>query len=153
MELLVVVVAMGVLALMALPKMTPVRERQALRGARGELVATIEAARAAALQRGRRAQVIVAPAPALNPNQVSATMNDGTGFVVVATTDLRQEYGVTLSVRGAAESGPITFDGRGLANPRLNAVGARYVLTSARGQRDSVCVSNLGLLLPPGCLP
>jgi hypothetical protein len=130
-----------------------VRERQALRGARGELVATIEAARAASLQRGRPAQVIVAPAPSLNPHQVSATMNDGTGFVVVATSDLRREFGVTLAVRGAAAGGPITFDGRGLANPRLGAAGARYVVTSAGGQQDSVCVSNLGLLLPPGCLP
>jgi hypothetical protein len=45
----------------------------------------------------------------------------------------------------------IAYDSRGLASPRLGHV-ARDVI--ARGaHRDSVCVSNLGMILPRGCTP
>jgi hypothetical protein len=58
---------------------------------------------------------------------------------------------VTVTAADLADS-VISFDARGLANPRLGADGARWVI--ARGTRkDSVCVSNFGMILPRGCTP
>jgi len=147
-ELLICLTLVGVLAALAGPPLAGLRGAQAVRGARGEVVATIEAARAAAVQRGRPARVVV------RGNTMRALVDDGTtaGFVVVATADLHKEYGVVVSTGVRADT-LIYFDARGLANPRLGR-DARYVVQSVAGpQRDSVCVSNLGLLLPPGCVP
>jgi Tfp pilus assembly protein FimT len=147
-ELLIVLALAAIAGSLAGPSMRGLRGGQAVRGARGEVVATIEAARAAALQRGRLAWVV------RSGNVLRAVVDTGgpTGRVVVATADLRQLYRAELSTAAAADDS-VTFDGRGLANPRLGRT-ARYVIRAiGTAQADSVCISNLGLLLPPGCLP
>ncbi len=147
-ELLICMALMATLAALAGPSMTGMRGANAVRGARGEVLATIEAARAAALQRGRRARVEV------RGNTMVALVDDGSakGFVVVATADLKREYRVELATAVPADT-MVTFDPRGLAAPRLGHVARFVVRSTAGGARDSVCVSNLGLLLPPGCAP
>lgn len=148
-ELLICLVLVGVLAALAGPPMAGLRGAQAVRGARGEVIATIEAARAAAVQRGRRARVEV------HGDRMRALVDDSTasGYLVVATADLREEYGAVLTTGVPADT-LLYFDARGLANPRLGRTAARYVVQAVAGSsRDSVCVSNLGLLLPPGCVP
>jgi prepilin-type N-terminal cleavage/methylation domain-containing protein len=148
-ELLITVVLVGVLAGLAGPRVVAIRGGQALRGARGEVVATIEAARAAALQRGRPAWVA-----RRDDTLVAATMDETVGTrVVVATADLYALYGTTLRTAAPADDS-VAFDGRGLISPRLARASARYLL-QARGtpMRDSVCVTPAGLLLPPGCVP
>jgi prepilin-type N-terminal cleavage/methylation domain-containing protein len=148
-ELLVALALVGLLAALAGPRVVALRGGQSLRGARGEVVATIEAARAAALQRGRDAWVV-----RRDDTLVAATVDESqAGRVVVATADLHRLYGTTLRTAVPADDS-ITFDGRGLADPRLDRPLAVYRL-QARGSsmRDSVCVTRLGMLLPAGCVP
>lgn len=147
-ELLIVFAVIGALVSLAAPSAAGLRGGQAVRGARGEIVATVEAARGAAIQRGKPAWLV------RKGNTLVAVAEDGTaeGYTVVATADLNALYGVTLTTPGAPAV--LKFDARGLANPRLTTDVARYVVAAAgTTQRDSVCVSRLGLLLPRGCAP
>jgi type IV fimbrial biogenesis protein FimT len=150
-ELLITLVVAGAIALVAVPRFAALRGGQAVRGARGEVVSTIEAARAAALQRGRLAWVVRS-----GNRVVAATVDeDARSRVVVATADLARLYSVTVRTADPADDS-ITFDGRGLATPRLvrAAPYARFIVSSADGRfRDSVCVTSLGMILPPGCVP
>ena len=147
-ELLICLVLAATLAGLAGPSFGAIRGGQAVRGARAEVVAVVEAARAAALQRGRMARVQVVG------NTLTALVEDGStaGFVVVSSSDLGREYQVRV-LPGVPEDALFYFDGRGLASPRLGRTAKLVVEARAGGQRDSVCVSNLGLLLPPGCVP
>lgn len=147
-ELLICLALAGALAALAGPRVVALRGGQAVRGARGEVVAVVEAARAAALQRGRTARVEV------RRDMLRALVDDGSsaGFVVVSTADLGREYAVRV-LTGVPADTLVFFDGRGLASPRLGRTARLIVQARAGGQRDSVCISNLGLLLPPGCVP
>jgi prepilin-type N-terminal cleavage/methylation domain-containing protein len=147
-ELLITLVLVATLAALAGPKVTALRDGQSVRGARAEILSTLEAARSAAIQRGTFAWVRV------RGSTIVALVDDGsaTGLRVVATAPLDTLYRVTLTTGIAADT-MVRFDGRGLTNPRLNRTSARWIVTARSGLRDSVCVSNLGLLLPPGCLP
>lgn len=147
-EVLIVLAVASILAVMMGPSVSGLRGAQAVRGARGEIVAVIEAARGAALQRGRLARLEVR-----RDDTLVAIADDGSaaGYQVVATANLHKVYGVALDTSAAPSQ--LWFDGRGLANPRLAST-ARYVVTyRATKQTDSVCVSRMGLLLPRGCGP
>ena len=136
----------GVLLAAAGPRLGVVRSGQNVRSARVELAAVVDAARGAAIQRGRPARFILRGDTAL------AIVDDGSvgGFQVVRTAALGAMYKVDIAPRTTADS-VVTFDGRGLARPRLGRI-ARFVISSTRTvQRDSVCVSSLGLLLPREC--
>ena len=149
-ELLITLVLVGVVVTLAGPRIGALRAGQAVRGARGEVVATIEAARAAALQRGRPAWVV-----RRGNTLVAATVDENSASrVVVATADLERMYGATLRTAVPADDS-VTFDGRGLAAPRIarEVPFARYIVRAGGGAfRDSVCVTSLGLILPPGCV-
>ena len=54
-----------------------------------------------------------------------------------------------LTLATAADS-LVAYDGRGFANPRLLRV-ARVIITKGTA-KDSVCVTNLGQVLPRGCV-
>lgn len=145
-EVLIVLTLLGVLMAATRPFLVRARDGWAVRAARQEVAATVDAARGAALQRGRSARVQVVG------NALRAVVDTGAGFgsalEVLRSPDLRREYGIALSVATAADT-LLQFDGRGLASPRLGRT-ARIRLTG-RTLRDSVCVSNLGLLLPKAC--
>jgi prepilin-type N-terminal cleavage/methylation domain-containing protein len=150
-ELLITLAVLSVVTAISIPRIAAVRGANAVRGARGEVVATVEAARAAAIQRGRRAWI------RRNGNVLTAETTDENAArrVVVATARLDELYGALLSTADPGDD-LITFDGRGLLNPRLpNGRVARYRVAAkgSPGQRDSVCVSAIGMLLPPGCVP
>jgi hypothetical protein len=74
-------------------------------------------------------------------------------MLVLRVANTKQSYGVALTV--PANRDVLVYDARGFANPRLVAAGgstagATYVL--ARGAaRDSVCLNDLGMILPRGC--
>jgi type IV fimbrial biogenesis protein FimT len=143
-ELLIVVVMMSVLVALGMPKLGAVRGAQQVQAARAEVASTVEAARSAAIQRGVSARVVT------RGNTLIAIADDTVGgFRVVQTAELDREYGVTLTVATPADT-EVRFDGRGLANPRLGRL-ARWVVRVQSGQADSVCVTNVGLLLPRGC--
>lgn len=142
MEILIVVVIGGILALIAAPRISEARNTANLVSAREQLSAAVSTARAAAIQKG---EPVTLRFTAAGP---SATMLGRTGTVlrIVPPVDLRAVYGVTVS----ASTDSIRFDSRGLAAPKLRGR-AVFRLTGAAGGVDSVCVGLLGQIMPRGC--
>jgi prepilin-type N-terminal cleavage/methylation domain-containing protein len=150
-ETMIVVAVAGILTMLAGPRIRSFREQSAVRAARQELTATIEAARASALQRGRTSRVFVSGDSAVavvdtGPPGLAATGSK----VVLAPPSFRRTYGVQVTLGNPGDTAVI-YDGRGVASPRLGRV-AKYIV-ALRTSRDSVCVSSLGNILPRGCAP
>jgi prepilin-type N-terminal cleavage/methylation domain-containing protein len=149
-ELLITVIMVAIIASIATPKLARSRDSYAVRAARRELVATAEAARSAAIQRGRPSYLIV------RGNTVLALVDTVTGgsaairYPVRPATALDALYKVQLSLATPADS-MIVYDARGFANPRLSRI-ARIRITG-RLIKDSLCLTNFGQILPQGCTP
>lgn len=142
-ELLVVMALLVGLTMMAAPKISSARERSSLSSARQQLTATVAAARAAAVQKGRPSQLRV------KNGVVSVWAADMAGNVQVVTqTSYATEYGVTLTLANASDT-LITFEPRGFS--RRMATPPRFVLQRG-AMKDSVCLTVLGKLLPRGCV-
>lgn len=149
-EMMIVVIAMAVIAALATPKISGFRSRAQLNSARQQMAATVDAARSAAIQRGRPAWV------------------RRVGNRLIAEVDTAPR-GVTAPVMRVMVAGPmdtlfnavidsptphdtaVRWDGRGFAMPRP-AQTIRFVVTNKAG-RDSVCISRVGIILPRRCLP
>ncbi len=141
-ELLIVIVISGMLAMFAAPRISEARNAANLVSAREHLSAAVSTARAAAIQKGEPGTLrFTAAGP-------SATIRNRTGaeFHVVPPMDMRTVYGVTVS----ASTDSIRFDSRGLAAPKLRGR-AVFRLTGTAGGADSVCVGLLGQIMPRGC--
>lgn len=150
-ELLITFAIGAIVTAIATPAFSKARDRYSVRGARQELVATVEAARAAAVQRGRTSYFKVRGNTVLAVVDTAPPGGAVTGqYTVVADRPLDRGYNVVLTLATPADS-QVTFDARGFANPRLGRmVRVRIV---GRTFRDSVCLSNFGQLLPAGCVP
>jgi Tfp pilus assembly protein FimT len=150
-ELLLTLAVAGLMLVIAAPRARAFREASSVRGARQELATAIEAARAAALQRSRPARVSIATSGVLVTVDTGAPGAPATGrYTVLGPLRLDTAFAATVTAAVPGDT-VITYDARGLASPRLGHV-ARYIV--ARGtHRDSVCVSNLGMILPRGCAP
>ncbi len=150
-ELLLTIAVAGLMLVIAAPRARAFREASSVRGARQELATAIEAARAAAMQRSRPARVRIATAGVLVTVDTGAPGAPSTGrYTVLGPLRLDSAFSATVTAAFPADS-VIAYDARGLASPRIGHV-ARYVV--ARGaHRDSVCVTNLGMILPRGCAP
>jgi len=149
-ELLITIAMAGIIASMAGSPLKRGRDAYAVRGARQEIGATIDAARAGAVQRGRTGRFVVRGNAVLAIVDTTATAGGqvvGT-FTVLAPQDLKTAYGVTLTLATPADT-LVAYDGRGFANPRLMRM-ARVIITKGSA-KDSVCVTNLGQVLPRGC--
>jgi prepilin-type N-terminal cleavage/methylation domain-containing protein len=148
-ELMIVLAIAGILMLVGAPRVRALRSASAVRAARLEVATVAEAARAAAIQRGRPARIafrnntLIATVDTSPPNApLSAEM------VTLAIQRLDVTYGVTLS-HGAPADTVVAYDARGFANPRRAQDAKLYVARG--GVRDSVCISVVGLILPRGC--
>lgn len=148
-EVLIAIAIAGILAMIVAPNTRAFRDRASVRAARQEIVATIDAARAAALQRGRTARFVVRGDSALAVVDTGPPGLAATGSrVVLAPESVRRQYGVSLRVRTDGDT-LLAYDSRGLANPRLGRT-ARYIIVG-RWATDSVCVTSLGTILPRRC--
>ena len=150
-ELLLVIAVAGIMIAIAGPRFRAFREGASVRGARQELATAIEAARGAALQRSRTARVRIRTDSLLVTVDTGAVGAAATGrYTVLGPLRLDSSFIVTVTPADPADT-IISYDARGLANPRIGHV-ARFIVR--RGTRkDSVCVSNLGMILPRGCAP
>jgi prepilin-type N-terminal cleavage/methylation domain-containing protein len=143
-ELLIVIVIMGVLAAVAIPKLTAVKDRNGVESVREQLVSTVTVARSAARQRSMRSAVRI------DGNTLSAwTFSPTTGDTVwlVQPSDLNAESGVHIETADAG-SALIEFDTRGFAN-RADSV--RVWRLRAGTRVDSVCIGPLGHLYKRNC--
>ena len=144
-ELLLVMVIMGVVFALVVPRMTVVRDRTALRAAKQQFTAAVSATRAAATQKGKNATMTM----------VGSTIGvrvrsglAGTLTRVLCPLRLDQTLGVTLTPIGGAPN-VIEYDTRGLLAPVPDGI-LRYQL-SREGLADTVCISRAGLIRPKGC--
>jgi prepilin-type N-terminal cleavage/methylation domain-containing protein len=148
-EVLITIAIGLILMSFAGPSLGRARDRFAVQAARREIAATVEAARAASVQRGHAARFfvrthsVVAIADTAAPGQPTS----GT-LVVLAPRSFDQAYGVKLSLAYSTDTA-IVFDARGFANPRLNHV--MRIAIVGRSTRDSVCISSFGQVLPANC--
>ena len=150
-ELLITIAVAGIMMAIAAPRARAFREGASVRGARQELATAIEAARGAAIQRGRTARVHLRTDSLLVTVDTGAPGAAASGrYRVLGPLRLDSAFTVTLTPADSRDT-VIAFDARGLANPRP---GHTVRLVVARGLRkDSVCVTNLGMILPRGCTP
>ena len=148
-EVLVTIAIGMILMAVAAPSLGRARDRHAVQAARREITATLEAARAASVQRGHparfyvRGNAVFAIADTAAPGQPTS----GT-LVVLAPQNFYKAYGVKLSLAVNGDTA-IAFDARGFANPRIGHV-ARIAVVG-RQTRDSVCISSFGQILPADC--
>ena len=146
-ELLVVISIMGILTLIAMPKIRSFRSGNNLRSAKAQVASSLSTARAAAIQKSRQAVFVVRG----NNLAVVVDTSNAAGIqamVVLSSVPLDDRYSATIAVRSAADS-MVTYDSRGFG---ATGSGSRavFVLT-VQGLRDSVCVSQLGLINKTGC--
>jgi prepilin-type N-terminal cleavage/methylation domain-containing protein len=144
-ELMLVMVIMTLLTLMSLPKFGALRERSKINSAMQRLESSIAAARAAAIQKGRNAQVIISN----NSVLVKVTTNAaGATATVIPAVNFYTEYGVTFSY-GTPTDSLLTYNARGFMSPTLTyAVKIRLQSTT---RSDSICTTVAGQLMKRGC--
>lgn len=144
-ELLIVVAIAGTLFALAVPKIAGARDGAAKRAARQELSAAFAATRAAALQKGKTATLTL--------TSTSATVAVLSGMAATSTTVYGPiRFNTTLNATIEAMGGSptsISYNARGLLTP-TPAGTLRYKVTVGT-QRDTVCLSPAGIILPKGC--
>jgi prepilin-type N-terminal cleavage/methylation domain-containing protein len=151
-EMMVVMAVAAILALLAGPKIVGMRERASLNAARQQLAATVDAARSAAIQRGRRATVrrsgsrLIAEVDTAQRGQAPQMMQ------VMVAGPFDSIYHVRMQLTGGSATDTlVTWDGRGFLMPR-RTTDAHFIVQNPAG-RDSVCVSKIGVILPRRCMP
>jgi len=151
-ELMVVFSILGIITLVAIPRIKNFRAGSNMRSAKAQVASSIATARAAAIQKGRFARFIVrgnrltveVTADTSHTAGVVATGN----MIILSNIPLDDRYGVNMTIRAAADS-LIRFDARGFGFTGSTGR-ATYVLTGS-GVTDSVCVSPVGLIMKTGC--
>lgn len=146
-ELMVVLVLVGGLTALALPKAATMREQSNIKAAKQQLAATIASARAAAVQKGTPARFRV------STNSVTALVPNAPGDTtfVIPARDLNKLFGVTVSMRTPSVDSVLVFEPRGFVTPRLNQA-AMYIVTSGT-RADTICVGIIGQIMTRSCLP
>ena len=147
-ELMIVVVIVGLLSMLALPKFVVVRDQQNVAGARARIESGVATARAAAIHKGRVSLFL------LSGNVMAVwTQNPTTGVwqQQLSPSNLNVVYpGVQIQIGGPGQQ-YVYYEPRGItwsaAKPPSTLVFRVVGLT----RRDSVCVSRQGQILPRGC--
>ena len=124
-ELLIVIVVLGVMATMGVPRVRGALLKQNVRSARVAAVSQVVKARSVAVQRGCRGVVHLRDTGAI---WVTACQTTGAGVDTLGSVDnLRDRYGVTLS----STRDSVQFDPRGLSvgNQSASIVVANAVAT------------------------
>jgi prepilin-type N-terminal cleavage/methylation domain-containing protein len=141
-ELLIVVVIVGIVALVTVPRGHDMLVRNSVRSAKQEVAATLAVAKNSAIHNGRIARFV------RNGNVVHARLEIGTQWDTLGAPN-----NMMSSHRVHVESNPdtIRFDPRGFA---LGINGAYQTVRVSRGTvRDSVCVTRFGRIITEGrCL-
>ncbi len=144
-EMLLVVVIVGVIMALAVPKFTVVREQSTVRSSRLMLASAFSAARSAAVQKGQPSTLMI------NESVVHVTVLSGLG---------RQPVTVLGPMRFDASAGgaaltpldgvtKVTYDPRGMITPALDGI-IRFEVATGNAS-DTLCVSASGHIMPRDC--
>jgi type II secretion system protein H len=140
-ELLIVIVIVGILTMVALPKVGTANRSNAVHSASRKTVAYLSQARSLAIQNGRAARFVV------NGNKILVRIvgADGSTPTTVGQQDLGKEFKVTITTVPApstATEDSVIFDPRGLA--QFGGPQYRRFQISRDGMTDTVCVYGFG---------
>ena len=134
-EMLIVMVLIGIVTAISLPKLANTTDDLAVRSARQEVGSYLSQARALAIQNGRMGRFI------RSGNTIRIALDNASGqTIVLASQDLGVGNGVTLV---ASPSDTVAFDPRGVLTTDASASSPK-VLISRNGIADSVCVVGRG---------
>ncbi|MBL0938680.1 MAG: type II secretion system protein [Gemmatimonadaceae bacterium] len=145
-ELVVTIMLVALVALLAIPPIQMLKERTALQAARRQLMAGFDAARAAAMQKGKVSTV------SLRSSRLNVTALSGlTGNTVriLGPLDFSISFGATVTPIGGSPDS-IVYDARGLSTPI--GTGTRRYRLAVGGRADTICVSAAGLVLNRQCV-
>jgi len=139
-ELAIVIVLVGILATIAMPRLTQASAALTVRSAKQEVAALMAVARSTAIETGRPAWFI------RSGNTVSvAVQPNGVGALTTTTaTDLDAEHGITVH----ASFDTVRFDPRGIADVNDGKVS---IVVSKAAASDSVCILGLGRIAIKDC--
>ncbi len=140
-----VVVVLGLMMAMALPKIAELKSRSSLRAARQGLSALFAATRAAAVQKGKVATLTLSGTTA---SVVVLSGLQGQPVTIMGPVRFDQQFGATLTAMASAPM-TIRYDARGLVTPATVTI-TRYRL-SVGSTSDTVCVNGVGLVMLKGC--
>lgn len=136
-EILIVIAIMGIMTMLALPKMGNMNDRNQMRSAKDGIAAKLSAARAAAIATGRQSKFYIE-----GDSMRVTTFSGATETAKGTTVYLSRQFGVTLLSPNIS----IVFDGRGMTSNSGSIVKfQRNALT------DSLCISPIGLVNRHGC--
>jgi len=138
--MLVVLVLMGILMSIALPKFGAIRDKAAVSSAKQKLIGYLATTRAAAIRQSSTATF------RLWNNNVSATVTqaNGSALSLGSAEHLDKTHGVVVTRGTGVVQDVLTYDSRGvMASPLL--LPYTYVVTR-NNVKDSICVSRLGLI-------
>ncbi|MBI4500279.1 MAG: type II secretion system protein [Gemmatimonadetes bacterium] len=139
-EVLTVMVMVGIIVAMGIPKFGTTMARQNVRGAR-QLITTMHSrARNSAITRGRSTKLLIR-----NGNLVILSANPVTGAVdTVGKTaeDVASRYSVTFSVNPSTRD-TLYFDARGMGTE----ASATTIYVSKSGFADTISISALGRII------
>lgn len=143
-EVIIVIVIIGVLAGMSLPKLAKMRDKTKVYAATERFTRSVFAARQAAIQRGKHAYF------RSKSNKiwviVDTTGTNSDSVIVNTTLDLSTQYGVTVTPSTLVS---IEYDPRGIATQTAKQ---NFGFThTASGYVDSLCVSKLGNTIRDRC--
>ena len=136
-EILIVMVIMGIVAMMSLPKIGHMNDRNQMRSAKDGISAKLAAARAAAIATGRQSKFYVE-----GDSMRMTTFSGATETAKGATVYLSRQFGVTVLSPNIS----IAFDGRGMTSNAGNIVKFKR-----NAIVDSLCISPIGLVNRHGC--
>jgi prepilin-type N-terminal cleavage/methylation domain-containing protein len=142
-ELLIVIVMIGALLAMAMPKLNKVDAQASTASAARAIAGQLATARAAAMHTGYDARMTIGGTSI----QVETSDSLGTYSPLGKMVDLA-EFGVTVTVDPESE---VVFDSRGFARD-IDTIQQFIVDAGTYGvPKDTVCVARIGLVLPNGC--
>ncbi len=145
-EVLIVILLLGVLAAMVVPAISDLRTRSGLRSARQLVLASLSAARAASIQKGKTATL------SLVGGTLTVTARSG-----LLSEEVQMQGPVNLSRVTGAVIAPLNgaptqlvYDARGLVTPVQSSI-SRYELRMG-SRADTVCITGAGTIMPKGCV-
>jgi len=141
-EMIVVMVMMGILMSIALPRFGAIRDRAAVSSTKQKLIGYLATTRAAAIRQSSSAEFRVWD------NNVSATVTqpNGTKLSLGSAEHLDKTEGVVITRGTGVVRDLITFDPRGLSLINTGATGRWVFVVTRNNVKDSICVSRLGLI-------